>query len=175
MAFFFIFFEFLTGCGIDGVFEPQRHARDVESFGDNMDEDQEIDEIDVDESEKKPIAPLYQVADDPTKGIMLHCRIILVRDGIAYIVLTDSKGRSSFADCNAVRLRLCGVSTKVGVFDVVISKPDKIVVMIRTPKERELSESEWRFMAETVEQVLSDNKLCKSLPGYLNQYDQKTK
>ncbi|MFA5767832.1 MAG: hypothetical protein WC919_07990 [Candidatus Paceibacterota bacterium] len=124
-------------------------------------EEQEIEENEVEECTAQPNIVL-------PNEIILYCRIILIRNGMASIVLTDQKGHSSFAECKVARLKVCGISTNAGKFDIIIAKPDAIVITLRTPRrERILSESEWRFMAETIEQVLSDNKLCDSLPAYI--------
>jgi hypothetical protein len=130
--------------------------------GDSMDsEEQEIEENEneVQECTIQPALP---------NEIILHCRIILIRNGMASIVLTDQKGHSSFAECKVTRLKVCGISTNAGKFDIIITKSDEVEVTLRTTrKERRLSRSEWQFMIETIEQVLSDNKLCKGFPGYL--------
>ncbi|MFA5766820.1 MAG: hypothetical protein WC919_02775 [Candidatus Paceibacterota bacterium] len=124
-------------------------------------EEQEIEENEVEECTTRLNTVL-------PNEIVLYCRIILIRNGMASIVLTDQQGHSSFAECKVARLKVCGISTKAGKFDIIVAKPDNIEIKLRTPRrERILSESEWRFMSETIEQVLSNNKLCDSLPAYV--------
>jgi hypothetical protein len=137
-----------------------------------MDEDQDIEEVEEIEADEIEESGEYIVPDTnvktPPSEIVLHCRIILIRNGMASLVLTDQRGRSSFAESKVARLKVCGISTNAGKFDIVVAKPDAVVITLRTPrKERILSESEWRFMAETIEQVLSDNKLCSALPEHI--------
>jgi len=133
-----------------------------------MDEDQEIDEIDDVEVDAESEEYIAKPDIATPKEIILHCRIILIRNGMASMVLTDQRGHSSFAECKVARLKVCGISTNAGKFDIVVAKPDAVVITLRTPRrERVLSESEWRFMAETIEQVLSDNKLCSALPEHI--------
>ena len=137
-----------------------------------MDEEQEFDELDdectedTDGEENEGIEE-ERLNKTINKEIVLHCRIILVRNGMASMVLTDQQRRSSFAECKITRLKVCGVPTSSGKFDIIVAKPDNVVVTLRTPrKERVLSESEWKFMSETIEQVLSDNKLCAALSDF---------
>jgi hypothetical protein len=146
-----------------------------------MDEEQDVDEVDdiddVDEFEDgETVSPLTN--HDTPKEILLHCRIILIRNGIASMVLTDQKGHQSFAESKVTRLKVCGISPKSGKFDIVIAKPgNDVEVTLRTArKERPLSPLEWRFMSETIEQVLSDNKLCEEeTPIYSYPHDKKAK
>lgn len=94
----------------------------------------------------------------PICGAILYCHINAVVNDMAYITMTNGIGLSSFAECKRRMLKAYGVTNK---FDIVISSNHMTIdVVLRVgDKEWPLGECEREFMWETIDQVISDNKM----------------
>lgn len=123
-----------------------------------------IDEDDV-ESDTEAVCDLdveetshICVETRPICGAVLHCHISAIVNDMAYITLTNVIGLSSFAECKKQMLKAYGVTNR---FDIIISSNNtSINVMLRVgDKEWPLGECEREFMWETIDQVISDNKM----------------
>jgi hypothetical protein len=93
------------------------------------------------------------------KPIVFEGHVISRRKGIAYVSLTDSKKRQSFADCSTATLKENGITDK---FKVIITRNGDgkgCSIVLKAAEERQLSCDEWRRLSETVEQALSDYKM----------------
>jgi hypothetical protein len=118
-----------------------------------LEEDEEVEQAEIEEDGSRIVEIVKP------KAIILYGHINIARKGIAYLTLKNSIGQESFAECNKNILRILGIGIK-DAFEIIISKPDGVItVFIQSPKKSQQL-FDWRFMRETVEQALSDNKMA---------------
>jgi hypothetical protein len=116
------------------------------------DDVEEIEPIEIEEDGSRVIEIVKP------NSITLYGHINTVRRGIAYLTLKNSTGQESFAECKKAILRMFGIGIN-DTFEVIISKPDGIVTVFIQSSKKSQQLLDWQFMYETVEQVLSDNKM----------------